>query len=82
MRGTVVVYGSVLFGIVGVVVVKWVGVGGFPSLRCMLLFFFKVGSGDEDGSTEFTDVDATEGGVLFDVEPEVKVYESVLTFQG
>jgi hypothetical protein len=79
--GTIVVHatggGVELFRVVGVVVVTCVGV-------CLVvrgggsLFFFKVGGCYEDGTTEFTDVDAAEGGVLFDVEPEIQVVDGAL----
>ena len=83
--GTIVVHatrrGVELFGVVGVVVVTCVGVclviGGGGSL-----FFFKVGGCYEDGTTEFTDVDAAEGGVLFDVEPKIQVYKSGVSLVG
>jgi hypothetical protein len=68
--GTILVHstggGVELFGVVGVVVVTSVGVGLIVR-GGVSLFFFKVGGCYEDGTTEFTDVDATEGGVLFDV---------------
>ena len=69
--------GLVFFGVVGVVVVGGVGVGVFGRVDCLGWgggLFFKVGGCYEDGATEFADVDAAEGGVLFDVEPEVEVY--------
>lgn len=82
VRRTIVVYGLVFFGVVGVVVVTCVGVcvgrGGVDSSSSGGGFFFKVGGCYEDGATEFADVNAAEGGVLFDVEPEVEIYLSVL----
>jgi hypothetical protein len=76
--GTVVVHstcggGLVFFGVVGgvVVVVTCVRVGLAFGGVVSGGFFFKVGGCYEDGATEFTDVDAAEGGVLFDVEPEI-----------
>ena len=80
MRRTIVVHstgggGIVFFGVLsGVVIVTCVRVslvfGGVDTLVGGG-FFFKVRGCYEDGATEFTDVDAAEGGVLFDVEPEI-----------
>jgi hypothetical protein len=57
------------FWIVVIVTCIGVVVGGDSTV-----VFFKVGGCYEDGTTEFANVDSTEGGMLFDVEPEIEVW--------
>lgn len=45
------------------------GVGTGAGAGALGEVFFKVGGCDEDGAAELADVDAAEGGVLFDVQP-------------
>jgi hypothetical protein len=68
MGRTFNVFRLVFFWIVVVVACIRVVVGGDSTV-----VFFKVGGCYEDGATEFANVDSTERGVLFDVEPEIEV---------